>query len=242
LRGGRGEGLMRQPDIATRLHHVQQRITEAEHRFGRPPHSVKLLAVSKTRRADELRGAIKAGQNCFGENYAQEALEKMRLLASELLEWHFIGDIQANKAKAIAQNFAWVHSVWRWKIAQRLNEHRPLHLPPLNICLQVNVSQEMSKGGVTLAELSALAFAINELPRLKLRGLMTIPAPCADFAQQRLPYRQLHEALLELQAKGLTLDTLSMGMTHDLEAAISEGSTLVRIGTAIFGERGFKHA
>lgn len=228
-------------NIATRLQQVQQRIAAAEQRFGRPPHSVKLLAVSKTRSINDLRIAIAAGQRCFGENYVQEALEKMALLASERLEWHFIGDIQANKTKAIAQNFAWVHSVSRWKIAQRLNEYRFAHLPPLNICLQVNVSQEISKAGVSLAELPALALAVNKLPRLKLRGLMAIPAPCADFTRQRLPYRQLHEALIELQTKGLTLDTLSTGMTNDLEAAIAEGSTVVRIGTAIFGERGLTH-
>jgi pyridoxal phosphate enzyme (YggS family) len=223
--------------IATRLQQVRQRINDAEQRFARIPHSVMLLAVSKTHSVDEIRAAIVAGQRCFGENYVQEALEKMALLASERLEWHFIGDIQTNKTKAIAQNFAWVHSVSRWKIAQRLNEHRTAHLSPLNICLQVNISQEASKSGISFAELPAFAMAVNQLPHLKLRGLMAIPMPAADFAQQRLPYRQLHEALLELQNKGLILDTLSIGMTHDLEAAIAEGSTLVRIGTAIFGKR-----
>jgi pyridoxal phosphate enzyme (YggS family) len=227
--------------IATQLQKIRTRITAAEQHCGRPPHSVKLLAVSKTHPAADLRLAIAAQQHCFGENYAQEALEKMALLAAERLEWHFIGDIQANKAKVIAQNFSWVHSISRLKIAQRLNEYRTDQMPPLNICLQVNVSQESSKAGISFAELPALALAVSQLPHLKLRGLMTIPAACADFAQQRLPYRQLRAALVELQNKGLCLDTLSMGMTNDLEAAIAEGSTLLRIGTAIFGERVRNH-
>lgn len=225
------------PQIAENLAHVRARISRAETRFGRPPGSVELLAVTKTRRVEELRSAIEAGARRFGESYAQEALEKIEQLAPLEPEWHFIGPIQSNKTKSIAAHFDWVHSVDRFKVAQRLSEQRPAHLPPLNICLQVNTSGEATKAGVAPDALTELAAAADDLPRLALRGLMTIPAPNRDFDRQRLPFRRLREALERLRAHGLALDTLSMGMTADLEAAIAEGATMVRVGTGIFGPR-----
>lgn len=223
--------------IAQRLEIVRERITEAEKQAGRPPGSVSLLAVSKTRPVADLREALAAGQQRFGENYLQDALPKITELADEPIEWHYIGPIQSNKTREIAEHFAWVHSVDRLKIARRLSEQRPGHLPPLNICLQVNTSGETSKAGVPPAEAGELARALTGLSNLRLRGLMTLPAPADDVDQQRLPFRQLHELFEELNEGGLEMDTLSMGMSNDLEAAIAEGSTLVRIGTAIFGER-----
>ncbi|MGD8407081.1 MAG: YggS family pyridoxal phosphate-dependent enzyme [Thiohalophilus sp.] len=223
--------------IAQRLETVRKRITEAEYRAGRTPGSVRLLAVSKTRPVADLRAALAAGQSCFGENYLQDALPKISELADENIEWHFIGPIQSNKTRDIASHFHWVHSVDRLKIARRLSEHRPTELPPLNICLQVNTSGESSKAGVSPTETAELARAIAELPGLNLRGLMTLPAPADDFEQQRAPFRQLHTLFEELRNNGLELDTLSMGMSNDLEAAIEEGATMVRIGTAIFGPR-----
>lgn len=179
----------------------------------------------------------RAGMTRFGENYLQEALEKIEALQDLSLEWHFIGPIQSNKTRPIAEHFDWVHSVDRLKLARRLSEQRPPHLPPLNICLQVNVSGEQSKSGATLEELPALAREVASLPHLRLRGLMAIPAPAEGLEAQRQPFHHMHQALQQLNAEGLELDTLSMGMSGDLEAAIAEGATLVRIGTALFGPR-----
>ncbi len=220
-----------------RLNAVRKRLENACGASDRSPDEVLLLAVSKTRSADELRALAALGQHSFGENYLQEALGKITVLQDLELEWHFIGPLQSNKTKPVAENFAWVHSVDRLKLAQRLNEQRPAGLPPLNICLQVNVSGEQSKSGVSFAELPELARQVATLPHLKLRGLMAIPAPADDFAAQRLPLSKLREALLQLNLEGLQLDTLSMGMSDDLEAAIAEGATMVRIGTALFGPR-----
>jgi pyridoxal phosphate enzyme (YggS family) len=202
---------------------------------------VSLLAVSKTFGPDSVREAHAAGQTAFGENYVQEALAKIEALAElrAQLQWHFIGPLQSNKTRPVAEAFDWVHSVDRLKIAERLAAQRPAGLPPLNICLQVNVSGEASKGGVAPAELPALAAAVAALApeQLRLRGLMSIPEPTDDARQQRAAHRQLRELLEALCQQGLVLDTLSMGMSADLEAAIAEGSTIVRIGTAIFGAR-----
>jgi len=228
--------------LAARLQTVRQRIDEALTRHGRVPGSVTLLAVSKTRSSEELRALAAAGVSRFGENYLQEALEKIAALQDLALEWHFIGPIQSNKTRPIAEHFDWVHSVDRLKLALRLSEQRPEHLPPLNICLQVNVSAEQSKAGISLAELPELARQVAMLPRLRLRGLMAIPAPAEDFATQRQPFRLMRQALEQLNSEGLGLDTLSMGMSDDLEAAIAEGATLVRIGTALFGPRPRKGA
>lgn len=222
---------------ADRLNAVRHRLENACRESGRRPDEVTLLAVSKTRSADELRALAALGQRCFGENYLQEALGKISALQELELEWHFIGPLQSNKSKPVAEHFAWVHSVDRLKLAKRLSEQRPAELPPLNICLQVNVSGEQSKSGVSFAELPELARQVAALPRLKLRGLMAIPAPANDFAAQRLPLRKLREALQQLNREGLQLDTLSMGMSDDLEAAITEGATMIRIGTALFGPR-----
>ena len=193
--------------------------------------------MSKTRSSGELRALAVEGVTRYGENYLQEALNKIADLQDLPLEWHFIGPIQSNKTRIIAEHFDWVHSVDRLKIAQRLSEQRPPEQPPLNICLQVNVSGEASKSGISLDELPELARQVLRLPRLRLRGLMTIPAPATDFDAQRQPFRTLRLAMEELNASGMALDTLSMGMSDDLEAAIAEGATLVRIGTALFGPR-----
>lgn len=223
--------------IAESLRSLKRRVTEAEQRFGRRPGSVTLLAVSKVHTASKIREAHCAGQHAFGENYLQEALVKIHALTDLDVEWHFIGPIQSNKTRLIAQHFDWVHSIDRLKIARRLSEQRSEDLPPLNVCVQVNVSGESSKSGVALDEVSDLVVAVAELPRLHLRGLMTIPLPTAEFNAQRVPYRTLHSALERLSASGPPLDTLSMGMTADMEAAIAEGATIVRVGTAIFGAR-----
>ncbi|WP_213941701.1 YggS family pyridoxal phosphate-dependent enzyme [Pseudomonas sp. dw_612] len=222
--------------IADNILQVSSRIQAATQAAHRDEHSVQLLAVSKTKPADALREAYAAGLRDFGENYLQEALGKQLELADLPLIWHFIGPIQSNKTRAIAEHFAWVHSVDRLKIAQRLSEQRPADLPPLNICIQVNVSGEDSKSGCTPADLPALAKAISELPRLKLRGLMAIPEPTEDRAAQDAAFA----AVQHLQASlNLPLDTLSMGMSHDLESAIAMGATWVRIGTALFGARDY---
>lgn len=223
--------------IAESLQSLKRRITEAEQRFGRRPGSVTLLAVSKVHPAAAIKEAYSAGQHAFGENYLQEALVKIHELTDLDLEWHFIGPIQSNKTRLIAEHFHWVHSVDRLKIARRLSEQRGANLPPLNVCVQVNVSDELSKSGVTLDEVSDLVLAVAELPQVHLRGLMTIPLPSAEFNAQRAPYRTLRSALERLSASGPPLDTLSMGMTADMEAAIAEGATIVRVGTAIFGAR-----
>ncbi len=222
--------------IAANISTLGERISAAAQAAQRDPASIGLLAVSKTKPAQALREAYAAGLRDFGENYLQEALGKQLELADLPLCWHFIGPIQSNKTRAIAENFAWVHSVDRLKIAQRLSEQRPAELPPLNICIQVNVSGEASKSGCTPADLPALAEAISALPRLKLRGLMAIPEPTEDSAEQNAAFA----AVSSLQAQlNLPLDTLSMGMSHDLEAAIAQGATWVRIGTALFGARDY---
>ena len=228
-----------QSSIAENLHQVRQRIDAACALACRDPHTVGLLAVSKTCPGSAVRAAHAAGQAAFGENYVQEGLAKIDELSDlrPSLAWHLIGPLQSNKTRAVAEAFDWVHGVDRLKIAQRLSEQRPAGLPPLNICLQVNASGEASKGGVGWGELPALAHAVAALPGLRLRGLMSIPEPVADLAAQRAPHRALREAFERLQTEGLALDTLSMGMSADLEAAVLEGATLLRIGTAIFGAR-----
>ncbi|MCC6074415.1 YggS family pyridoxal phosphate-dependent enzyme [Pseudomonas sp. GCM10022188] len=215
---------------------VRARIREAAHACGRSAEGVQLLAVSKTKPATALREACACGQRDFGENYLQEALAKQAELADLDLVWHFIGPIQSNKTKPLAEHFAWVHSVDRLKIAERLSAQRPAHLPPLNICLQVNVSGEASKSGCTPAELPALAAAVAALPNLRLRGLMAIPEPTPDQGAQRAAFARLRELRDSLPPP---LDTLSMGMSDDLEAAIAEGATWVRIGSALFGARDY---
>ena len=222
--------------IADNIGLVSQRIRAAADAVQRDASSIHLLAVSKTKPAQAVREAYAAGLRDFGENYLQEALGKQAELTDLPLSWHFIGPIQSNKTRAIAENFAWVHSVDRLKIAQRLSEQRPADLAPLNICIQVNVSGEASKSGCTPADLPALANAISALPRLKLRGLMAIPEPTEDRAAQDAAFA----AVRDLQASlNLPLDTLSMGMSHDLESAIAQGATWVRIGTALFGARDY---
>ncbi|MCB1760312.1 MAG: YggS family pyridoxal phosphate-dependent enzyme [Gammaproteobacteria bacterium] len=223
--------------IANRLAEVQRRIEHAEQAHGRAPGSVRLLAVSKTRPPEDLLEAMWAGQRRFGESYLQEALEKIDALRDHPLEWHFIGRIQSNKTRAIAENFAWVHSVADAKHARRLNQQRPPELPPLNVCLQVMLDLEESKAGLSPDQARELAAEFTAFSRLRLRGLMTLPAPAAAFEQQRLPFRRLRQLLQELRPLAPGLDCLSMGMSDDLEAAVAEGATIVRIGTAIFGPR-----
>ena len=225
--------------IPANLQAVLARISNAARKYGRNPADISLLAVSKTWPASAVREAASAGQQSFGENYVQEGVEKVAELAAQKLQWHFIGPLQSNKSRLVAENFDWVHSIDRLKIAQRLSEQRPDALPPLQVCLQINVSEEASKSGIALAEVTMLAKQVALLPRLQLRGLMAIPAPLEDFALQRRAFRQVFEAHEQLKNVGLPLDTLSMGMSHDLEAAIAEGATLVRVGTAIFGERNY---
>ena len=223
--------------IAQRLTLVRDRINTAAHASTRRIDQIQLVAVSKTQPVAAIAEAIAAGQMAFGENYLQEALPKITALVAHPLQWHFIGPIQRNKTADIAANFAWVHSVDRLSIAQRLNDQRPAGLSPLNICIQVNISQEDSKAGVAPTEVLTMAQTLSHLPRLRLRGLMTIPKPSADPVQQRTPLRQLRQLLEDINAQGLALDTLSMGMSDDLEAAIGEGATIIRVGTAIFGQR-----
>ncbi|HEY5719922.1 MAG TPA: YggS family pyridoxal phosphate-dependent enzyme [Gammaproteobacteria bacterium] len=223
--------------LVERLEAVRRRIAAAEAAAGRPAGSVALLAVSKTRTAAEIASLHAAGQAAFGESYLQEALAKRAALAGLPLEWHFIGPLQSNKTRAVAEQFAWVHSVERLKIAQRLSAQRPAALPPLQVCLQVNISGEASKSGAAPRAVAELAAAIAALPRLQLRGLMAIPAPSADPQAARAPFRALRELSAGLRSAGIALDTLSMGMSDDLEAAIAEGATVVRVGTALFGPR-----
>lgn len=225
-------------DFSASLYAVQNRIRAAELRFQRPPGSVSLLAVSKTQPVAAIIAVAAAGQRCFGENYPQEALNKIAELEALNLEWHFIGPLQANKTRGIAEHCAWVHSLDRLKIAERLSAQRPDDLPPLNVCLQVNIDREPTKHGVDEAELATVAMAVAALPRLRLRGLMAIPAPTLDFTAQRQSFAGLRECQERLNAAGLALDTLSMGMSGDLEAAVAEGATLVRVGAALFGPRG----
>jgi pyridoxal phosphate enzyme (YggS family) len=225
--------------IAANIQQVRARIAAACAAAQRPVQSVTLLAVSKTFGPDAVRDAFTAGERCFGENYVQEALDKMAALADlrRHIEWHLIGPLQSNKTRVVAEHFDWVHSVDRLKIAQRLSEQRPAHLPPLQLCLQVNVSGEASKSGLVPVEVAEVARAVAELPRVRLRGLMAIPEPAVDVEAQRRPHAALRALLLQLANDGLALDTLSMGMTADLEAAVIEGATIVRVGTAIFGGR-----
>ncbi|WP_031434761.1 YggS family pyridoxal phosphate-dependent enzyme [Methylomarinum vadi] len=221
--------------IQQNIDNIRSQIRHAELAAGRERGSVRLLAVSKTKPAQDIAAAYQAGQRHFGESYLQEALSKQRELAGFDITWHFIGPIQSNKTRPIAGHFAWVHSVDRLKIAKRLSEQRPAHLPPLNICLQVNISGEASKSGITLAELPQLLAEVKALPNLRLRGVMAIPEPETDYQRQCHPYRMLYQTVKQLGMSGL--DTFSFGMSGDLKAAIAEGSTIVRIGTGIFGVR-----
>ena len=231
--------------IEQALNHTLERIAGACAAAGRPPSGVTLLAVGKTRPAADVRAAFAAGQRDFGENYVQEALAKMAELqdlrrhppSADSIRWHLIGPLQSNKTREVAEQFDWVHSVDRLRIAQRLSDQRPADLPPLQVCLQVNVSGEASKSGIAPEDLPSLAHAVAALPRLSLRGLMSIPEPAQGLDAQRQPHRALRVLMEDLRAQGLPLDTLSMGMSDDLEAAVLEGSTIVRVGTAIFGAR-----
>lgn len=225
--------------IEAKLQQVRERVAQACATARRPVRSVTLLAVSKTFGAQAVREAVAAGQREFGENYVQEALDKMHALADlrAQLVWHLIGPLQSNKTRAVAESFDWVHTVDRLKIAERLSAQRPDALPPLNVCLQVNVSGEATKSGVAPGDVADLALAVARLPRLALRGLMAIPEPAEGLDAQRRPHRALRELLAAVNARGLALDTLSMGMSADLEAAVLEGATIVRVGSAIFGER-----
>jgi pyridoxal phosphate enzyme (YggS family) len=225
--------------IADNIHEVRARIARACLDAGRPVETVTLLAVSKRFAAPALREAVLAGMCRFGENHVQEGVDKINALADlrDRLEWHLIGPLQSNKTRAAAEHFDWVHSVDRLKVAERLAAQRPTHLPPLHVCLQVNISGEATKSGFDPDEVEPNALAVAALPRLTLRGLMAIPEPVAGYAAQRAPYRAMRELFETLRRRGLALDTLSMGMSADLEAAIAEGSTIVRVGTAIFGDR-----
>ncbi|PVE44706.1 YggS family pyridoxal phosphate-dependent enzyme [Limnohabitans planktonicus] len=223
--------------IAENLSRVRAQIEAACQAAGRSPHSVSLLAVSKTWGPEAVRDAHEAGQTAFGENYIQEAVDKIGALRDLPLQWHCIGPIQSNKTRLVAEHFDWVHSVDRLKIAQRLSEQRPAELPPLQVCIQVNVDGGETKSGISPQELPALAQAVAALPRLQLRGLMTIPERAETDAQMRAVHAQAKALFDNLRSQGLPLDTLSMGMSADMAAAIAEGSTMVRVGTAIFGRR-----
>ena len=225
--------------FADNLQQVHRRLAQACEGAARPVQSVTLLAVSKTFPASVVREAHAAGEHRFGENYVQEGVDKIAALADlrAQLEWHLIGPLQSNKTRIVAEQFDWVHSVDRLKLAQRLSEQRPAQLPPLQLCLQVNISGEASKSGLAPGDVAAAAREVATLPRLRLRGLMAIPEPVDGFEAQRAPHRALRELLLRLNSQGLQLDTLSMGMSADLEAAVAEGATIVRVGTAIFGAR-----
>jgi hypothetical protein len=224
-------------NIEKNLKQIRAQIVQAAHACNRDPDSVMLLAVSKRKPAGDIRCAWELGQKDFGENYLQEAQQKMQELEDLDICWHFIGAIQSNKTRSIAESFDWAHCIDRVKTAKRLSDQRPQNLAPLNVCIQVNIDHEVSKAGIELADIPELAKSIHKLPGIRLRGLMTIPAPSDTFAGQRAAFAQLAAALTSLQQRGISCDTLSMGMTQDMDAAIAEGSTLVRIGTAIFGER-----
>lgn len=223
--------------IASNLQAVRAAMAAAAIAAGRGAHDVSLLAVSKTFAPDAIRAAYHAGQTRFAESYVQEALSKIEALRDLPIEWHYIGPLQSNKTRPIVEHFAWVHSVDRLKIAERLSMQRPAQLPPLQVCLQVNISGEDSKSGVSPDAAGVLAEAVAKLPNLRLRGLMAIPAPSDEIAVQRMAFARLRELFDKLNRQGLALDTLSMGMSHDFAAAIAEGATMVRIGTAIFGTR-----
>lgn len=224
-------------NIEENLIKIRESIRSFESKYARAPGSVKLLAASKAQSTDKISAAFHAGQYAFGENYVDEALKKMALLADLAIEWHFIGRIQRNKTRKIAEHFAWVESVCNYAIAERLNAQRPESLPPLNICIEVNISDEKTKAGIATNQVNELIKACLSLPKLKIRGLMAIPAPHTDFDANRNEFHKLFIIWNMLRDQGISLDTLSMGMSHDFEAAIAEGSTLVRIGTALFGER-----
>ncbi len=223
--------------IATNLAFIQQQILTFCQKYKKNADSIHLLAVSKTKPAEDIRNAYLAGQTRFGENYLQEALKKINTLSNIPIEWHFIGAIQSNKTRELAENFLWIHSVDRLKIAQRLSQQRPISLPPINICLQINISGETTKSGFSLVDIESVAREINSLPNIKLRGLMAIPAKTTSMHEQRETFARMNHAFRELQKQIPQIDTLSMGMSNDMEAAIAEGSTLLRIGRAIFGER-----
>ncbi len=216
---------------------LKQRIHELEQEYQRPAHSVTLIAVSKNQSIETIRAAIQAGQRDFAENYVQEALDKIRSLSEYNVQWHFIGSLQSNKAKVIAEHFSWVQSLESLSMAERLNCLRPTGLAPLNVCIQVKLSQEISKSGVHWDQLEALAQAVSALPHIRLRGLMGMLQAGLGFDQQRALFRQLYQAQEHLKSSGLSLDTLSMGMSDDFTAAVAEGSTMLRIGTALFGPR-----
>lgn len=224
-------------NVRDRLGETRNRIASAALRYARSPDSVQLIAVSKSQPAQSIRALAEHGQRDFGENYLQEALPKLAALADLQLRWHFIGQLQANKTRAVAESFQWVHTLDRERIAVRLHEQRPAHAAPLNICIQVRLAEEPGKGGVAKAQVAPLARCVLKLPRLKLRGLMCIPPARESFEAQRALFAELASYAQELRSEGLQLDTLSMGMSGDLEAAVAAGATYVRIGTAIFGER-----
>ncbi|MGE0969089.1 YggS family pyridoxal phosphate-dependent enzyme [Klebsiella sp. WOUb02] len=229
-------------DIAHNLAQVRDKISGAVARCGRSPEEVTLLAVSKTKPASAVEEAVAAGQTAFGENYVQEGVEKIRHFQDagvRHLQWHFIGPLQSNKSRLVAEHFDWCHTVDRLKIAARLSEQRPAHLPPLNVLIQINISDEQSKSGIPPEELDALAAEIDALPNLRLRGLMAIPAPESEYVRQFAVAQQMAVAFARLKAHYPAVDTLSLGMSDDMEAAIAAGSTMVRIGTAIFGARDY---
>lgn len=232
--------------IQQNLQDVRNRIAAAAQGCARAPEEVTLLAVSKTKPVAAIAEAIAAGQRTFGENYVQEGVDKVQHFAAlpegATLVWHFIGPLQSNKSRLVAEHFAWCHTVDRLRIAQRLSDQRPADMPPLNVLIQINISDEQSKSGIVLAELPALAEAVVALPNVRLRGLMAIPAPQEDYQSQLAVFRQMHDAFLALQQHYPQVDTLSMGMTDDMTAAIAAGSTLVRIGTAIFGARDYSQS
>lgn len=224
-------------DICDNIRIVRDRIDTAARRFGRPPHGIKLLAVSKTWPAQTVRDAWRCGQRAFGENYVSELTDKARLLADLDIEWHFIGHLQSNKSRAVAETAAWVHGIDRYSIAQRLSRQRGADRAPLQVCLQINLSGEPNKSGVQPDETLGLLHMVRDLPNLRVRGLMAIPERATDFTAQRKAFAQLHGLFDSANREGLHLDTLSMGMSGDLEAAVAEGATIVRVGTAIFGAR-----
>jgi len=226
-----------QNTIAQNIQSIRTQIKALEEKYLRQAGSVQLLAVSKTRPIEDIQSAFAENQHHFGENYLQDALSKIENITESAIEWHFIGPVQSNKTRQIAENFHWVHTIDRLKIARRLSEQRNPEQPPLNVCIQVNVSGEENKSGLNCDEALVLARQIIKLPNIQLRGLMTIPASSNNFNEQRKPFRVLKELQDEIQSQGIKLDTLSMGMSNDMEAAIAEGSTMVRIGTAIFGKR-----
>lgn len=232
---------MRMNSPAERLKSVQQRLQQAAQQANRDSREIRLIAVSKTKPVIDIEQVYQAGQREFGENYLQEAIDKITTLQHlDHIKWHFIGAIQSNKTRPIAEHFDWVHSVDRLKVAQRLSAQRPAELAPLNICLQVNLNDEDRKSGISLAEVAELAQQVNELEHLRLRGLMAIPLNTGDPDLQHAHFKQLKDCLNQLNQQGLELDTLSMGMSDDMEAAIAEGATMIRVGTAIFGKRQVK--